>query len=270
MGDFSTIADWLRWLHAQGYSDATIRLYSYGTFRLLSEQVQGDLGTITEAHVTAFLSSLGTRATARSQYFRGIRSLCSYLARHGVLPSDPTIGLRLRKPRHRPPVRLDAEELTRYLVAAAWRHPRRAWTLMLVYGLGARRSEVAGIMPSDVLGDEVILHGKGGKQRSVGLGPLATAALEELRPWWNGTVLGGIDPQTITAWAHQAAVDSGLYGKVQRRTAHVLRASFISYLLDQGVPIHVVRDLAGHENIATTSGYAVSLSQDRRRAVELV
>lgn len=243
-------------------------MYSYAVFRLLHEQVRGGPAEARPEHIDAFLASLGRRAAARSVYAQGIRSCFGFLHGRGQIRSNPATGLRVRGARPRPPTRLDTDELVRLLVAAAWREPRRAWTLMLAYGLGARRTELAGLEPGDVSPGEVLLrHCKGGKQRRVELGPLAAVAIEELRPWWNGTVLGGIQPQTITAWAHQAAEDAGLLEKVRGRSAHVLRASFISFLLDQGTPIHVVRDLAGHENISTTNTYAVALDRDRRKAV---
>jgi site-specific recombinase XerD len=270
MGDLEVIARWRRWLRGQGLSEATIRLYSYGVFRLLTESPRGSLAKITEDDIASFLSTLGNRATCRSHYFKGIRSLFAYCLARKIVQHDPTAGIRVRKPRRTRPVALSEEELTRYLMAAAWRDPRRAWTLMLAFGIGARRMEVTAIRPEDIQADTVFLpRCKYGKQRQVELNRYALEALAELRPWWNGTVVGGIGPATVTAWAHQAAEDAGLLPKIQGRVAHVLRSSFISHLLRQGVPVNVVRDLAGHENLATTDSYAAVLDdRDRKAAVD--
>jgi site-specific recombinase XerD len=268
MGDLELIARWCQWLSARGLSPHTVRLYSYGVFRLFTEHVQGPISSATEDHVVAFLEGVKDRSSAKVQYMRGIRSLFHYAVRRGAVAQDPTTEIRLRKPRRLPPVALDEHELVRYFIAAAWRDPRRAWALMAAFGLGTRRMELAAVRPEDVQDGEVLLREcKYGKQRRVELSRYAAVALEELRPWWNGTVLGGLSKDTITRWAHEAAVDSGLLPKVRGRVAHVLRASFITHLLRNGVPVQVVRDLAGHENIATTNEYAATLSGDRRRAV---
>jgi site-specific recombinase XerD len=267
VGDFEVVVRWMDWLQARELSEATIRLYSYGVFRLLTEQRIARIDAVTEEHVVAFLKSIGNRSVAKRAYLRGIRSLCSYALARGEIRADPTAGLALRKVRRPPKVALTEEELFRYLMAAYAQSPRRAWTLMLVFGTGTRRMEAASIMPDDVQGGEVHLRVcKYSKQRRVPLGPYALFALEQLRPWYNGTVLGGIGPQTITEWAHQAAVDSGLLPKVRGRVAHVLRASFATHLLRQGVPVHVVRDLLGHENIATTNEYAAASEDGEKRA----
>lgn len=50
---------------------------------------------------------------------------------------------------------------------------------------------------------------------------------------------------------------------------HMLRHSFVTHLLEAGRPIHVVRDLAGHRNVATTLNYyATVFDDDRREAIE--
>lgn len=271
MSDLSLVREWDSFLAAQGRSTETRRTYRYALLRFLSETLPPSIATVTETDVAAFLASFKERAAARSTYFRGLRSFFSWCAARGHVAQDPTALIHPKDPTPPPVVALSEEELTRYLIAAAWRSPRRAWALILKYGTGTRRMELAHIRPQDVdFGDSSVLlrRTKGGRPRRVELGPLARTALEELRPWWNGTILGGVNEQTVTDWAHDAAVDSGLYPKLRYRTSHVLRATFATRLLEQGTPISVVAELLGHSDVSITTRYLAVNKADRRRAVE--
>lgn len=270
---FELIAAWRRHLRAMGRAEGTIRLYTTGVNRLMIEVVEGSVATVTESHIDRMLEKLSVHHTARVQYARGFRSFFGFLLRRGLISTDPTLATEeLSEPSHLPPVTLEEDELTRYMIAAANRSPRRAWAIMLTFSIGCRRGELAGIAPHDVFSDTVRLRStKGGRVRDVELNDLARAAIEGLRPWWTeDSILGGVVPQTFTEWCHDAAVDSGLEHKVFRRPAHVLRASFITHLLRQGVPIHVVKALVGHRSIQTTQGYAPVASTEKRDAVNLL
>jgi site-specific recombinase XerD len=48
---------------------------------------------------------------------------------------------------------------------------------------------------------------------------------------------------------------------------HVLRHSFVTQLIRTGVPLAIVRDLAGHANIETTLGYTTIFDEDRQREI---
>ena len=54
---------------------------------------------------------------------------------------------------------------------------------------------------------------------------------------------------------------------IYRYHFHCLRSSFVTRLLNKGVPVHHVKLLAGHESLATTSGYAKSNPVDAIESV---
>jgi integrase len=166
-------------------------------------------------------------------------------ARQGA-PADPTADLAPKKPAMKPPETLTRDDMTRLLVAAAWRNPRRAWALMLTYSIGARRMEVAAIRPEDVdlEGRTVYLATtKGDRPRRVELGHLALAALEGLRPW--GETVVGVGAATLHHWMNVAARDAEL--PRAKWKLHGLRATFATDLLDRGTPISVVSTCSATE-----------------------
>lgn len=269
VGEFVLIHHWDSWLAAMDRSDRTRRSYSYWVYRFLSECRPESLALVAESDVAAFVAALG-RSPAKACSIYALRSFFGYAFTRGFLLTNPTALLKPKTP-HKPPVRaLRREELARMLMAAHAREPRRGWTLMLCYALGVRRSELVRIRPEDVEAEAVIVHGKGGKIRRVEVGEMARIALHELERWSNGTVVGGLHPQTVTAWAKQAAMDAGLEAKTRQRSAHILRASFATRLLKQGTPISVVSELLGHSDVAITSRYLAVEQEDRQLAVTLL
>lgn len=47
-----------------------------------------------------------------------------------------------------------------------------------------------------------------------------------------------------------------------------LRSGFISHALKKGIPIHQIRDLVGHENIATTNIYSITTIDESIKSYE--
>jgi integrase/recombinase XerD len=152
--------------------------------------------------------------------------------------------------------------------------------LEVLYGTGARVSEVVGINLSDLgkstlTGDEITtlkLRGKGSKERIVPLGNFAKAAIEDylvrLRPSYLERSKSGKSTSALflnskgtrlsrqSAWQTviDAADATGLTGKV---SPHVFRHSYATHLLDGGADIRVVQELLGHSSVTTTQIYTL-------------
>lgn len=152
--------------------------------------------------------------------------------------------------------------------------------LEVLYGTGARVSEVVGINLADLgkstlTGDEVTtlkLRGKGSKERIVPLGTFAKDAIENylvrLRPTYLEKSKSGKATSALflnskgtrlsrqSAWQTviDAAEATGLTGKV---SPHVFRHSYATHLLDGGADIRVVQELLGHSSVTTTQIYTL-------------
>jgi integrase/recombinase XerD len=152
--------------------------------------------------------------------------------------------------------------------------------LEVLYGTGARVSEVVGLNVSDLgkstlTGDEITtlkLRGKGSKERIVPLGSFAKEAIENylvrLRPTYLEKSKSGKTTSALflnskgtrlsrqSAWQTviDAADATGLTGKV---SPHVFRHSYATHLLDGGADIRVVQELLGHSSVTTTQIYTL-------------
>lgn len=142
---------------------------------------------------------------------------------------------------------------------------RHRAVLSVAYGAGLRISEACALRICDIDSKRMLLHvdqGKGGKNRSV---PLSTRLLEVLRAYYRLTrPTGGylfaargadkpLTRQAVSKALHKAVVDCGL-GK--RVTAHTLRHSFATHLLELGTDLRTIQVFLGHKSIQTTAHYA--------------
>lgn len=177
------------------------------------------------------------------------------------LPWSETHFVRMRVPDHLP-VALSFEEIERF-----FRHVgvlKHRAVLMLCYGAGLRISEAVSLKPADIDSQRMLIRvedGKGAKDRYV---PLSQRLLETLRAYWRCQRPGGpwlfpatkahrhISPATVQQLCREAAQMAGIR---KHLTAHMLRHSFATHLLENGTDIRIIQVLLGHKRIDTTARY---------------
>lgn len=142
--------------------------------------------------------------------------------------------------------------------------------LELLYGTGARISELTALLVDDVagLGESgaiLTLSGKGGRQRIVPVGGAAIRAVEEYlvraRPVFAtgrshslllNTRGGPLSRQSAWAAIKTAAERAGITKDV---SPHTLRHSYATHLLEGGADVRTVQELLGHSSVTTTQIY---------------
>ncbi len=158
---------------------------------------------------------------------------------------------------------------------------RDAAIFAVLYIGGIRRSELAGLDVADWTPAPPTLrvrHGKGDKERLV---PLVGAAARALDDWLvvRGDRAGGL---FLAITRHRTIVGSGMtshavYNVLAKRqreagvaklSPHDFRRTFVGDLLDAGVDLSTVQQLAGHASVATTARYDRRGEATKRRAVE--
>jgi len=160
------------------------------------------------------------------------------------------------------PAVLARDEVERFLKAVADLKMRTAF--IAIYAAGLRVSEAVKLTGHDIDSARMVLvirQSKGRKDRYV---MLSEQLLGILRAYWKRThpehwLFPGPDPsrpittRSVERACRKAAEVAGLDKSI---TVHTLRHSFATHLLEQGVDIHVIQDLLGHRNIASTTRYA--------------
>jgi integrase/recombinase XerD len=159
------------------------------------------------------------------------------------------------------PVALAPEEVTRFFDCVTGLKYRAA--LMLCYGAGLRIAEAAAVKISDIDSKRMLVRveqGKGKKDSYAMLSPRLLALLRcywrvrQPRVWlfpsWRET--NHLSVGSLSDACRDASKQCGL---AKRITAHTLRHSFATHLLENGTDTRVIQVLLGHSRIDTTARY---------------
>ena len=253
----------------------------------LADEGVGALGEVRPDHVQAFASWLragaGDRpALAASSVARAVaavRSFHAFAVRDGEARENPAARVSPPRQGKRLPKALSLHQVQALLDVPDRTTPvglRDAVLLELLYGTGARVSEVCALDVDDVtsqLDDPDLglrLFGKGRKERVVPLGSYARTAIGDWlvrgRPAFSaratrpGPALllnargGRLSRQSAFNVLAECAAKAHIDVPV---SPHTLRHSFATHLLDGGADVRVVQELLGHASVTTTQIYTL-------------
>ncbi len=270
----------------RGLAENTLSAYErdlrvFGQFLNDSSCALEAVGESTILSYRGTLVEKGYSQASISRMISALRSFFRYLSKEKGF-SDPTSDLEKFSSTRRLPKALTISEMLS-LIDAAFK-PGQPVTLRdralleLLYGSGARVSEVVGLDVADVHKfqneerdvETIKLRGKGGKERIVPLGSFASAAISDyltrVRPDLakkstkasSALFLNqrGTRLSRQSAWAIvlEAAKSAGVESHV---SPHVFRHSYATHLLDGGADIRVVQELLGHASVTTTQIYTL-------------
>jgi integrase/recombinase XerD len=271
----------LDWLSIErGRSPRTITSYR-SDLRAFAKYLADQGSTIESAtprHIDAYLARLRANGLAPASVARSrsaIKSLYAFLLEEGGLHEDPTrVAASVTVP-SRLPKAISEDAVTRLLDGITGDDPlslRDRAALELLYGTGARASEVVGLELGDLSYDEGLLRvvGKGDKERLVPIGRAAQRALGEwLGPRGRPHLLSPSSRRATSAvfvnTRGQRLSRQGLHllvsaratkaGLTEHVSPHVLRHSCATHMLAHGADVRVVQELLGHASVATTQIY---------------
>lgn len=287
--------DYLRHLVVErGLSDNTVQAYRRDLLRYqeyLGSRGIGSLAEVTRVDVEEFrrhLDHIGLAPASVTRCVVAVRNLHRFAVGSGQLQADVTAGMSPGTRSRRLPKALSMDQVESLLAApdtSTVEGLRDAALLELLYGTGARVSEVCALGVDDirpVLDDPDLglrLIGKGDKERIVPLGSYAAKAVDAWlirgRPAWAEIGNGehalllntrGRRLSRQSAWAviRRAGEAAGL--DVEHLSPHSLRHSYATHLLDGGADVRVVQELLGHSSVTTTQIYTL-VTADHLREV---
>ncbi|MGB9589369.1 MAG: tyrosine-type recombinase/integrase, partial [Candidatus Hydrothermia bacterium] len=276
----------LEYLSSQrGLSPATAESYSndlHGFFDFLRDSLDIDDPTQADREgIRAFVSMLlraGMNPRSVQRKLSAIRRFYRFLVSQGIVKKNPTLGVPAPKAPSVLPEVIPKKTLD--IMLESWRPEDRYGKrdkaiIELFYSSGLRESELADLLVHQVnlIRRQVMVLGKGGKERIVPVGQKAVSAILE---YMNTRI--DFKPKSSHLFLNKNGEPlsrMGIWNIINSRFKelsslwgvhpHALRHSFATHMLDAGCDIRTIQELLGHVSLGTTQIYThVSLERIRR------
>lgn len=260
----------------KGRSAKTLESYGFD-LRSADAALPGGLMGATGDDIQNYLASLPDCASSVARHASALRGFYKFLMLEKIISENPTVNLELPK-RSRPlPKFLSVDEIELLISSAGdiKNATRLRAMIELVYASGLRVSELCELPLTAILGDKLLIHGKGAKERIV---PMHAGAIAALQKWLavrddekskyvfpGGGASGHITRDGFFKILKKCAVLAGI--DPHRVSPHVLRHSFASHLLAGGANLRAIQTMLGHEDISTTQIYTHVMPEQLRETV---
>jgi len=257
-------------LRIRNYAERTQEIY-IARVAEASRHFERSLEDLGSEEVRGYLRYLKEERRVSRSAFAQVVGALRFLYR--VTLDRPDLMPHLPYPRlkRRHPVVLSAREVVQLLRAIG--NLKHRTVAMVLYGAGLRISEALSLQLRDVDSTRMVLtvrHGKGDQDRQVALSPVL---LEALRVYWRAyrppswlfpgqTVDHPLGPSTIQRAVKAARIRAGI---AKPATAHTLRHSYATHLMEAGTDLRVIQTLLGHRSLKTTAIYT-HVATERVRA----
>lgn len=286
------IEDFLKYLRLErNYSENTIVAYKTdlrefeGFFRSVEEGL--DFTTVDADLVRSWVVNLmdeeGAKATSVNRKLSSLRSFYRFLLRKKVVKADPmlrVVGPKKSKPL---PSFLRESEMNRLLddfsFGEGYEACRDRMILEMFYATGIRLSELIGLNDVDVdlSAKQIKVTGKRNKQRLIPFAEEMTVDLEEYIKVRNEALPQGADAFFVLTNGKRMYAKKvyeivkrnlGKVATLKKRSPHVLRHTFATAMLNNQAELGAVKELLGHESLATTEIYTHTTFEELKKVYE--
>jgi integrase/recombinase XerD len=204
--------------------------------------------------------------TTINQDLKALRKYLDIAVNKGYIKENPARKVKLlREPKNRIPRCFYPDELKQFFKAIKnfkhFLHGDFSFIVRFLIYTGLRRSELCNLKPENIKLHlrQIHLLGKGQKARVVGINK---SLIPELKKRIKNEYIidHSIHPSSISRAFKVACRRINLPNAL---TLHSLRHTYISYLLQKGVPPKLVRELAGHFSLSITDRYTHALPSNK-------
>ncbi len=266
----SDLEEFQMYLELEGKSPNTVRMYSYYVRRYLDKGYD-----LNSRSALRFLAKLKKEGYSNKSLNLVVQALRSYFRFEGL--DEEAEKLKPPKVPRSLPKALTKEEVKKLLSVISPLRKRDRLIVLLLYGTGLRVSELCNLKIKDVdlnRGIITVRRGKGAKDRLV---PLSKPIIKEIREYLalredSSEYLlveerrerkDRISPKTVWYILNKYGKKAGI-----KVTPHMLRHSFATHMLENGVDIRVIQEILGHSNLSTTQIYTKVTVEHLKKAQE--
>lgn len=289
------IQQFLRYLQTERhYSQHTITAYEtdLGQFTIFLrhhfELEDISLNEIDVVTVRLFLGELSERTISKKTIVRklaAILSFFSFLMKNSFIENNVLLNISSLKLEKKLPLYLSEEKMMQLLAlpdCTTQLGLRDAAILEVLYSCGLRREEIVRLDVRDVdcKNRVVKVLGKGSKHRVVPIGSIALKKIEEYLSM-RKKLLSAQNSEAGNQALFLSQRGKRIYWRsintlvekyirqisdIGKKSPHILRHTFATHLLNRGADLRSVKEMLGHENLATTQIYT-HVSPERLKKV---
>ncbi len=257
----------------EGKSENTLDYYSR-TLQISLLELDRRIYEVTAFDLRYYLAAYKEKKKVGNRTLDNMRKVLSsffgWLADEGFIPKNPCRSLKqikydkvIRKP-------FSGEDMEKLRTACT--NHRDLALVHFLYSTGCRVSEVVmtDIQDVDLASRELVVYGKGGKERVVYLTEVAAMYLEQYLSWrtdsskalFTGKRSDRIQKNTIENIVRSLGKIAG----VENAHPHRFRRTLATNMINNGAPIQIVQAILGHEDIRTTQVYYTVCQENIKRS----
>lgn len=278
-------------LYERNYAEGTVKYYRADILELqkFGEEMLGDLtpSDVDAELVREWIASLmdgGCAASTINRKLSSIRTYFKFLLRKGEISVDPLQKITRPKKKKPLPVFLKEGEMDRLLddtdFGEGFEGCRDHLIIEMFYATGMRLSELIGLNDKDVdySASLIKVTGKRNKQRLIPFDEELERSMRDYVNVRNEAVPVRSDAffvrengkrlyRSIVTYLVKRNLSKVV--TVKKRSPHVLRHTFATAMLNNGADLGSIKELLGHESLATTEIYTHTTFEELKKVYNL-